>query len=361
MIFRMNRILIFLFVVLLFPLMGTGQTRKYSNEFLAIGVGARALGMSNAQVASVNDITAGYWNPAGLTRVEADFQLSAMHSEYFAGIAKYDYGAIARRIDSNSTVGITFIRFGVDDIPNTTELIDADGNWNYDRIYSFTAADYAVMLSYARKLPVPGLSVGGNAKIVHRLIGDMGKAWGFGLDLGAQYNRNGWMLGLMARDITTTVNSWSYDLNDRTIEVFQATGNEIPENSMEITLPKVILGAARQFNFTKDLSVTPEVGFDFTFDGNRNVAISGDPVSIDPNLGLEIGYLSFIYLRAGVGNYQRVKAEVGNFNETSFQPNMGVGVRIRNFYIDYALTDIGNQSEALYSNVFSLKLDINKK
>ena len=44
---------------------------KYSNEFLAVGVGARALGMGNAFTAVTNDVTSGYWNPAGLLGVRA--------------------------------------------------------------------------------------------------------------------------------------------------------------------------------------------------------------------------------------------------------------------------------------------------
>lgn len=99
---------------------------KYSNEFLQIGVGARSLGMSLAQVASVNDVTAGYWNPAGLTGMKGRMQVAAMHSEYFAGIAKYDYAALSKRIDTASAIGLSVMRFGVDDIPNTTELIDAE-------------------------------------------------------------------------------------------------------------------------------------------------------------------------------------------------------------------------------------------
>ena len=46
------------------------STRKYSNEFLNIGVDASALGMSNAVVASSNDVNSGYWNPAGLVHLE---------------------------------------------------------------------------------------------------------------------------------------------------------------------------------------------------------------------------------------------------------------------------------------------------
>ena len=97
-----------------------GQARKYSNEFLNVVVGARALGMANSYISSVNDVTAGFWNPAGLLGIGNQHQGSLMHSEYFAGIAKYDYGAYATRIDSSSVLGVTLIRFGVDDIPNTT-------------------------------------------------------------------------------------------------------------------------------------------------------------------------------------------------------------------------------------------------
>ena len=125
---------------------------KYSNEFLSIGVGARALGMSNAYVTSVNDVTSGYWNPAGLLGIKDDAQVGLMHSESFAGILKYDYGAFAKPIDSLSALGISIIRLGVDDIPNTIELIDANNNIDYNKISSFSVTDFALMLSYARKL-----------------------------------------------------------------------------------------------------------------------------------------------------------------------------------------------------------------
>ena len=142
--------ILFLSLVVFNGFYAQAQSRKYSNEFLAIGVGARALGMSSSIVATVDDVTAGYWNPAGLTGLKRNFEVALMHSEYFAGIAKYDYGAIAKQIDERSAIGISFIRFGVDDIPNTTELIDANGQIDYDRITTFSAADYAFILSYAK-------------------------------------------------------------------------------------------------------------------------------------------------------------------------------------------------------------------
>ena len=72
-----------------------GQFRKYSNEFLNIGAGARGLAMGSAQVASVNDGTSGYWNPAGLVNVKEQPQLNIMHAEYFAGIGKYDFASLS--------------------------------------------------------------------------------------------------------------------------------------------------------------------------------------------------------------------------------------------------------------------------
>ena len=93
---------------------------------------------------------------------------------------------------------------------NTTQLIDDQGNVDYDRITYFSAADNAFLLSYAYAFPkVPGLSVGANAKIVYRKIGKFAHSWGFGLDLGLMYNRKGWQAGAMLRDATSTFNAWS--------------------------------------------------------------------------------------------------------------------------------------------------------
>ena len=117
-----------LFALLIIPILANSQAvRKYSNEFMSIGVDAAALGMSNAVTASTSDVNSGYWNPAGLVFLE-DSQGALMHASYFANIAQYDYAAFAMPIDDRSAWGISLIRFGVDDILNTTQLIDSEGN-----------------------------------------------------------------------------------------------------------------------------------------------------------------------------------------------------------------------------------------
>ena len=97
-----------------------------------------------------------------------------------------------------------------------------------------------------------------------------------------------------------------------------------------------------------------------TFDGRRNTLLRTDFASVDPHLGIELGYGGFIYIRGGIGNIQRLTEFDGSENLT-FQPNMGVGVKIKQFTLDYALTDVGDQSIAPLSNVFSLKFDIHKR
>lgn len=333
---------------------------KYSNEFLAIGVGARALGMGSAYTAAVNDVTSGYWNPAGLTGVNSDLQVGAMHSEYFAGIAKYDYIGLAKPIDSVSTIGFTFIRFGIDNIPNTIDLFDPSGNIDYDRITSFSASDHAFILTYARKLRTPGLRVGGNVKVIYRRVGEFGKAWGFGLDAALQYDRNQWRFAAVARDVTSTFNAWSYTLDQRTIDVLLQENNELPVNSVEITLPRLMLGVARQFKIGSKFNILASIDFENTFDGKRNTLLKSSTFSSDPRLGLEFGYANVVFVRTGVSYFQYV-TDINDKRTLSVQPNIGLGLKIKSVSIDYALTDIGDNSVALYSNVFSLRFDLFKK
>ncbi|MEM5539826.1 PorV/PorQ family protein [Olleya sp. AS48] len=321
-----------------------------------IGVDAAALGMSNATVARTNDVNSGYWNPAGLIKLE-DNQLALMHSSYFANIANYDYAAFAMPLDDNSAFGISLIRFAVDDILDTTQLIDEQGNVNYDRISLFSTADYGLTLSYARDLPLEGLSYGVNAKIVRRIIGDFASSWGFGLDAAIQFESdNNWKFGIMARDITTTFNAWTINEDEfaKVQNAVEGQNQELPETT-EITIPKLQLGVAKLYRFHYDYTLEAELDLNVRFEQNNDV-ISTSFASINPALGLEFGYIDMIYLRTGVGNFQN-ELQIDNSEDLTFQPSFGVGFKYKGIQVDYAFTDIGDQSVALYSNVFSLKLD----
>src|SRR5687767_10208815 len=149
---KTNRLYLPLLTTLFF-LSANAQFRKYSNEFLNIGAGARGLAMGSSQVASVYDGTSGYWNPAGLVGLKEHPQINLMHAEYFAGIGKYDYASIAFPSSNNKrTIAVSGLRFAVDDIMNTLFLVEPDGSLNYNNIQAFSSADYAFIFSYAQKL-----------------------------------------------------------------------------------------------------------------------------------------------------------------------------------------------------------------
>ncbi len=331
--------------------------RKYSNEFLSIGVDAAALGMSNAVVASTQDVNSGYWNPAGLLKLE-EKQVALMHANYFANIAQYDYIAFGMPIDHRSAFGISLIRFGVDDILNTTQLIDNQGNIDYNRISLFSTADYALTVSYARALPLEGFNYGVNAKVVRRIIGNFADSWGFGFDIGLQFESdNEWKVGLMLRDITTTYNTWT--INEKQFQTIKdaipGENQELPETS-EITLPKAQLGISKKYEFHNEMSLLAAGNLNMQF-AQTNDIIATKAVSIDPALGFEWGYTDLVFLRVGAGNFQQL-TQIDNRKRLSFQPNIGLGFKYKGIQVDYALTDLGDQSAALYSNVFSLKVDL---
>ena len=347
-----------LFAIVLFSIKLSAQT--YSNEFLAIGVGARAHGMSGAVAATTNDLYASYWNPAGLTQMEAPFQIGVMHAEWFGGVAKYDFAGFAKPIGNGTkkrAIALSLIRLGIDQIPYTLNLVGADGSINYGNVSQFSAADYAVQMTYAQEL-TPNLSIGGNAKIIRRVIGTMASAWGVGVDLGIQYRKGNWRLAAVGRDITTTYNAWTATLTEEEKATFARTGNVIPKSYVEITKPTFFLAAAYQAPLSKDINLTIEADGGIATDGQRNVLVSSKAFNLDPRIGLELEYQKNIWLRGGIGNFQRLKNDQDpTKKELNFQPNIGVGLRLGRLVVDYALTNIGNVSAVQYSHIFSLKLD----
>ncbi len=358
----------FLLVLFVLPSLSFAQFRKYSNEFLNIGAGARGLAMGSAQVASVQDATAGYWNPAGLTGVKDHPNIGLMHASYFGDIAKYDYGTVAIPIQDNKrTLGFSLLRFAVDDIPNTLFLVEPDGSINYNNIQSFSSADYAFLFSFAQKYRETEkrtISWGVNAKVIHRKVGKFATAWGFGLDAGVQIRADRWNIGIVARDVTTTFNAWSFKFTEKEKEVLYLTKNEIPTKSTEITAPRLVVGGSYNFRLGNSVDLLAEANLDFTFDGKRNTVISSNPVSVDPHLGLEATIKDVFHIRAGITNFQRALADKDTVNQKKvwiYQPSAGAGFKIKNVTLDYSFSNLANQSQPLYTHIFSLMINLVKK
>lgn len=287
-----------------------GSGNKYAGEFLAIGVGGRSLGMGGAFVALANDVTAGYWNPALLSKINYP-QLSLMHDSRFSGLVNYDYGSIGFPIGKNASLGLSIIRMGIDDISDTRyALIDLNGNGRIDpgerldpdKITKFNTTDYAFLLTYAKKHS-DKLSYGANLKVIRRNIAEE-SAWGLGFDVGLAYSPiTNLLLGANLMDITTTYLSWT-------------TGKK------ELISPTVKIGGGYQIPFLKGM-VTPAVDFDVRFENRRASANANlGAVSFDLHAGIEYSYQSLFAIRAGYN-------ELGNLT-------LGAGVKLPKINIDYS-------------------------
>ena len=354
------------YVAALFVFLGTLNitAQSFSNEFLSIGVGAKAQGLGTSVVASVNDVTAGFWNPAGLARLDHDgWQFAAMHAEWFAGVGKFDYLSGSINIGPrNRRLGLSLIRFGIDGIPNTLNLFEEDGTINFDNVVPFSAADYALIASMGQNLLKDNdrLTVGGNVKLIYRNIGPFARAFGFGLDAGLQYHGDKWQLGLMLKDFTGTFNAWNFSFTDDEIQVLELTDNEIPENSVEVTSQQIILGAGRFFNLKGDFELFAEINFQATTDGRRNTLIQSNSVSVAPTMGFELNFRKFLFARYGFVNIQR-DTNLGGNPFWTLDPALGIGIAFKKLVIDYAFTDVGEQRNSTFSHVISLKYSIDPK
>jgi hypothetical protein len=285
---------------------------KYAGEFLSLGVGGRALGLGSAYVALSSDVTAGYWNPAGLSLLKYP-QFALMHDEQFGSLVNHDYGAAAFPVGRTSSLGISLIRVGVDDIPDTRDAaVDINGNPTTDptqfsridpaRVRYFNAADWALFFTYARTASEE-FSYGANVKLIRRDLGD-NSATGLGFDLGAWYvPLPGLTLGATLQDVTTTLLAWDTGRN-------------------ELISPTLKLGSAYRIDALGG-RFTPVVQFDVRFE-NRQTASTFHvgAVSADVHGGLEYSFKELVALRVG---YSDVK-----------QVTFGAGLHFPKLNIDYS-------------------------
>lgn len=330
---KIKYILIVLVLITSTNLFPQGSGNKYAGEFLAIGVGGRPLGMGGAFVALANDVTAGYWNPALLSKLNYP-QISLMHDARFQNLVNYDYGSVGIPFGKNASLGLSIIRMGIDDILDTRNaLIDLNGNgvWDpgerldNDKITRFSTTDYAFFLTYSKRQN-DKLSFGANLKILRRNIAEA-SAWGLGFDIGVAYSPfSRLLLGMNLQDITTTYMSWT-------------TGRK------EVITPTAKIGTAYQFDFFKGI-ITPAVDFDVRFENRRSSANANiGPVSFDMHAGIEYTFQNLFSIRAGYN-------ELGNMT-------LGAGVKLPKLNIDYSFVkfngdeDLGNTHRI--SLVFTLE------
>ena len=319
-----------LIIVLAFLTSGLLQAQtvvgKYAGEFLSFGIGGRALGMGSAQVAAVNDVTAGYWNPAGLAKVNYP-QFSLMHEEHFGSLVNFNYAGVVIPYGKDMSFAVSAIRLSVDGIPDTRNaLIDKttgqviydinnpNARLDPDKVTEFSNTDYAFYFSFAQRR-TEKFSWGANVKVIHRNIAEV-NALGIGFDVGAVYSPvEKLLLGANLMDVTTTFVAWSTGRN-------------------ELITPTMRLGAAYRVNFFGGV-FTPEMDVDLRFENRRFASTFNlGPVSFDLKTGLEF-------------NYKNIFAIRGGFNDIK-QFTIGAGIKLPKLNIDYSFARMsGSEFERL--------------
>lgn len=336
---------------------------KYGADFLAGGVDARALGMGGAYTSLANEVSAGYWNPAGLSELGYP-EISYMHVERFAGAVSFDYGGVAMPVTARSTVGISVFRSGVNDIVNTLSAWNPDRGQplpSYEsRITRFSAADWALFVSYSRRLS-DRLTIGTNFKGVRRSIGDFASAWGYSVDVAARYRSGPYRFGAVVRDVSTMLQSWS--VNPDAFEVnctnpideqpFEACLDEegsliegnaaryealfdqrIPQGGTALVLPVVRLGAAGVWPVGSGHELTVSLDVDVAGDGQQAFVPNIGDVSFHPRLGAAFRYAEVVELRGGL---QRV--QIGEPIGVDLTPSVGAGLDLEQVSVDFSFGD----------------------
>lgn len=284
---------------------------KYAGEFLAIGVGGRALAMGGAQTAIVNDVTAGYWNPAGLARMNYP-QVALMHEEHFGSLVNYNYGAVAIPYGPDMSFGLSIIRISIDGIPDTRNaLYDANGDGildihtdrlDYSKITEFSNTDWAAYFTFAKRQS-NDFYWGANVKVIRRDLAEY-SATGIGFDVGAYYKpMENLYLGANIQDVTTTLVAWSSGRN-------------------ELITPTAKIGAAYSFEFLGG-TIIPTVDLDVRFENRKYSSMFNvGPVSFDAHAGFEYNFKNVVDVRAG-------------FNDVK-QFTLGAGIQLPKLKVDYS-------------------------
>ena len=317
---KRKALVVFFLLVSLTSIYSQTVIGKYAGEFLAIGVGGRALAMGGAQVAIVNDVTSGYWNPAGLARMNYP-QVALMHEEHFGSLVNFNYASVAIPYGKDMSFGLSMTRSSIDGIPDTRNaLYDANGDGildlnsgdrlDYTKISEFSNSDWAFYFTFAKRQS-DNFYWGANVKIIRRDLAEYG-ATGIGFDLGAVYTPyENLFLGANIQDVTTTLVAWSTGRN-------------------ELISPTAKIGAAYQLNLLGG-SILPALDFDIRFENRKSAStFAVGPVSFDVHAGFEYKFKNVFAVRAGYGDVK--------------QFTIGAGIFLPKLQIDYSFARF-SQSE----------------
>jgi hypothetical protein len=302
----------------LVPNLGGQRVGISAFQFLKIGVGARGVGMGESFVAVANDVSALYWNPAGVVQGDAD-QIMASHTEYVADI-KHDFFGIVYHLSSSDALGAAVGSLHMTDMEITTET-QPFGTGRY-----FSFGDVAVGVTYSRKM-TDQFSFGATVRYVQETL-DVLRMRSVMVDLGTCY----WT-GLGSARFAVVISNFGSDVAPKGT-VTEGFDGPSTSTFQSFSLPTVFkLGLAMEAIDDGQSRLTTSVQLNHPNDNSENL-----------RFGVEYGWQNTFFLRGGLKRTigQQFLGADGT-SEESF--TLGVGVRVPLVLsvvsADYAFADFG--------------------
>lgn len=282
--------------------------KKYAGEFLYLGAGSRGTAMGGAFAAIANDVSAIYWNPAGLMEA-GGLQFQFMHSKQFISSIQNSFLSASAPLTENSAIAASLYYLTVNDIKDSRNAL-VNNRVDPALVKLFNTGDYVFTLAYAEKYS-QNINWGVNVKFIYRDF-ETETATGIGFDAGLKYIADDLKLGLVLRDFTSTLIAWS-------------------TNEKQFITPSMRLGSAYSFFVPSvDLKITPAIDINLLAE-NREYAsqFSIGPLSADLMAGMELSYNEMLALRFGMDDIRRF--------------NAGIGILLPRINLDYTFTEYGNE------------------
>jgi opacity protein-like surface antigen len=341
---KMTKVILLLMALLLISyssISAQGVTKKGTTAaaFLGIDVGPRGVAMGSSFVSVANDVSAMYWNPAGISKMD-NFTASFSNTKWIADLS-FNYAGIVFPLEGIGNFGLNVTFLTMDQIERTTiERPDGTGEM-------FDAASYAFGLSYARSL-TDQFAIGFNVKYINERLYHVSSD-GFAADVGARFETGleGLTLGMSISNYGTKMQLDGRDLNFQTDIAPNISGNnqtigaELQTDAYELPLL-----------FRVGLSMDVLKGL-----GNSNLILSADALHPNDdreyiNVGGEYVFYNILSLRGG---YK------GLFAENSEQGiSLGGGIHYTvlesvTIYFDYSYIDFGRFNAV---HMFSVSLGL---
>ena len=165
---------------------------------LLIPVGSRNLAMGASDIAGVSGVEAGYWNPAGLSRIDNRVETMFSYQKWIGDINTV-YAGVAAHLGDLGTMGFNLSTLDFGDIPvTTTEAPDGTGEM-------FTPQYLTLGLTYSKRM-TDRIHFGATVKLISENI-QRQNATGVAFDAGVQYSMMDHKLrmGIAVRHIGTTM------------------------------------------------------------------------------------------------------------------------------------------------------------